>query len=158
MKLAFYIHMPKITRPKRWLVSRIVKIFAGNKGSDWQRNITHVELVFSNGDSFSSSSFDDGARFKKIDYQKHPERWKIFEIDPFGGRNVEAEEQVLKYFCQDYVGKKYDFWGVIWYFGFNKRKDRLQNNNKWWCSEIIAWVLGETSFRISPYELYRRTQ
>ena len=155
MKLAFYIHMPKINKPKRWFVTRIVKIFAGNKGSDWQRNITHVELVFSDGDSFSSSSFDDGVRFKRIDYEKHPERWKIININPFEN---EGDEQLLKYRCMDYIKKKYDFWGVIWYFGFNRRKERLQSNDKWWCSEILAFLLEEAVFRISPYELYKRTQ
>jgi len=156
MKLAFYIHRPKINRPKRWLVSKIVKIFAGNKGSDWQRNITHVELVFRDGISFSSSGFDNGVRFKKIDYEKHPERWKIIDIDPFELRGV--NESYFESSLQKYIGLKYDFWGVIWYFGFNKRKDRYQKNDKWWCSEIVAYVLKENVFRISPYELFKRTQ
>ncbi len=156
MKLAFYIYRPKINRPKRWLVSKIVKIFAGNKGSDWQRDITHVEIIFKDGMSFSSSGFDNGVRFKKINYEKHLERWKIVEVDPFETRGV--NELYFKSSLEKYVGLKYDFWGVIWFFGFNKRKDRLQNNNKWWCSEICAYVLEVTNYRISPYELFKLTQ
>ena len=152
LQLAFYVHTPPIYRFRRWSATQIVRCFADNNGTGFARNITHVELIFSDGISLSSSSFDGGVRFKWIDYNKHPERWRVFKVNGLDLSPV--EEQELKNRMQDYVGCKYDFAGVIFYYGLKIKNPKFQNDNKWWCSELVSLAIEIQNFRLSPYELY----
>lgn len=112
----------------------------------WTRGpFSHVELLFSDGVSFSSSQWDGGVRFKKIDYS-HKERWSFLDIDGI------ANESEVKYLANKLRGAKYDWLGIFLYefLPFN-----IQNSKKWYCSEICAHLLGLTPCQMSPNKLYK---
>jgi uncharacterized protein YycO len=107
---------------------------------------SHVELVFSDGVSFSSSAADGGVRFKNIDYSDEY-RWTFIPL------NVTKEvESIIRETCNKEVGKPYDWVGILFdqLFKFN-----TQDNNAWWCSELIGYVLGYKRYRVSPSTLFR---
>jgi hypothetical protein len=72
----------------------------------------HVELVFSDGISFSSTTLDPeggdkGVRFKWINYS-HPEEWVFVQLFPsYGG------EQRIREKAESIVGKPYDTRGTL---------------------------------------------
>jgi len=45
-----------------------------------------------------------------------------------------TQEGKMLHFLQAQVGKKYDYRGVL---GFLSRRDRAQNQDKWFCSELV---------------------
>lgn len=98
---------------------------------------THVELVFSDGISFSSE-FGCGPRFKKITYS-HPERWRIIDL-PF---ITPGQEQRIRYRAEfaEAMRKagfsKYDAAGAI-------ACAASGNHNPWnfFCSELVYEVLS----------------
>ena len=106
---------------------------------------SHVELVFSNGTSFSSSGRDGGARFAEIGYS-HKERWEFVKLDIDG-----EEEKEIWNECKRLIGKKYDWLGIFFHQFLPLN---TQDDDKWWCSEIVAYILGILPFRISPNKLY----
>lgn len=76
---------------------------------DWwtgHRGYSHIELIFSDGTSFSASPRDGGTRFKKIVYK--PKRWVFFDLDV-----SPEQEKMVRAFCKSQVGKPYDFWGAL---------------------------------------------
>ena len=107
---------------------------------------SHVELVFGDNTSFSSSQWDSGVRFKKINYS-HLNRWDFIEL-PFDA----DEEEVIKEKCKKLVGKAYDWIGIIFdqFLPLN-----IHDQDKWWCSEVVANVLGILPERVSPNKLHR---
>jgi len=134
-----------------WWVSLSIKLwpFAGIG------RFSHVELVFpadvvGEKNSFSSSGEDGGVRWKNIDYKKHPDRWAFidFSVTP-------DQLNHIKSLCDVEVGKKYDFLGILGFFLLGTQ-ELIQNKKKWWCSEIVEWVLDIRPFRNSPNIFYRR--
>jgi len=77
---------------------------------------SHVEIVFSDGMSFSSSQWDGGIRFKKIDY--HSSSWDFLDLHV-----SEKKEEKIREFCVQH--KKRFYHGVLGFFacflGFNKK-------------------------------------
>jgi len=127
MRAAFY----KGTRPGiQGIYNRLVRA--------WTRGpYSHVELVFFDGYSASSSFLDGGVRFKKIDFD--PEHWDFVEI-PNG--EIKARNWFIRH-----EGQKYDVLGiahlVVGFIG--------QAQNKWYCSEAVAEALGiQDSWRFEP--------
>lgn len=119
MRIAFY----KVNRPGlQGLYSRLARWVDGGRYS-------HVELIFSDGVSASSSFIDGGVRFKSIDYD--PEHWDFLDVP------AEAELAARKWFL-DHMGDGYDLIGtarfVAWFIKHNKRR--------WFCSEAVAAALG----------------
>jgi len=114
---------------------------------------SHVELVFphyylTEGNSFSSSGVDGGVRYKKINYS-HPERWQFIDFEV-----TSDEMQDIRQKCDKLVGKLYDFRGI---FGFLLlHPDKIQSDNRWWCSEVVCYVLNIRPFRISPNAMFRK--
>ena len=107
---------------------------------------SHVELYFeSTGESFSAAGLDGKVRFKNIRYS-HPERWTFVSI-PW------ANESYVRSLAKTHVGDRYDYKGIFLTFVLPLRR---QDNNKWWCSEICAFLIGLHPFRISPGEMYIR--
>ena len=111
---------------------------------------THVELVFPDGRSFSSSQWDGGVRFKSIAYE--PEKWHIVML-PLTALEVAS---VLE-FCEREKGKKYDWRGILDFFAGKGDGDK----NSWFCSEICAAALQQvgrfrflTPARTSPEALW----
>ena len=115
MKVAFYKH-------NKHLFNRLVAWWTKGQYS-------HVELVFSDGLSASSSHSDGGVRFKKIIFR--PERWDVFELKGF------KEEEVRKRF-EERLNHGYDYAGNFG-FVYGPKKD---NKEREFCSEIVMRVLG----------------
>lgn len=115
MRVAFDISRP------RSLTDWVIAIFTGS-------NCTHCELVFSNGESFSSSPHDDGTRFAKINFDD-PKKWEVISL-PWISVNKEAE---IKKFCKSELDCRYD-WGAVllgWLI------TPAGSTNKWFCTEIV---------------------
>jgi len=98
---------------------------------------THVELVFSDGVSFSSE-LRIGPRFKQIGYS-HPDRWRRVDL-PFCGAADEARVRyradLLATLCQRGL-VKYDTAGAILCAATG-------HDNPWnfFCSEVVYEVLA----------------
>jgi hypothetical protein len=107
-------------------------------------NYSHVEMVFSNGECFSSSPRDGGARWKNIDVESG--NWDFINTP-----NI--NEDTVRALCNREEGKKYD-WLCI-FFGFVFPFD-IQDPHKWICSEItgkLAFKM-EQPHRNHPQKLY----
>ena len=109
---------------------------------------SHVELVFSDGTKFSSSHRDHGVRFKEFELKS--ENWAIVDLPM-----TEAQEARTRGLAQTFVGKKYDYKGVLGFVYSPLSAD----GNRWYCSEICAYLLNiekvvATPPKISPSDLY----
>ena len=111
--------------PKSRLLDKAIGITSFSKYS-------HAELVFADGTCFSSSGRDHGARFKH--FIPDPNRWDIFELDI-----TQEEENHIRFMAELYVKKQiaYDYFGVI-----TCGMHLCLLNKKYFCSEILAEVLG----------------
>ena len=95
--------------------------------------ISHVEILFSNGLSFSSSEEDGGVRFKKIDFK--PENWEFIEIDV----TPEQEAKIFRW-CESKTKNSYNWWGIffaMWLWFYTTWED------DWFCSQIVTRALQE---------------
>lgn len=137
-QLAFYIG--DFSNPDAELFDRAVCI--------WTRSrFSHVEMVFSDGMSFSSSPRDGGCRFKEIDYNK-PSHWVLFPIPWI----TEYDEQEIRAFCINQDGTKYDWTGI---FLSQVLPLNIQEPNRWFCSEIAANSLkAKRPAQYNPGSLY----
>ena len=147
----------------------------------WTRGpYSHVELVFSDGMSASSSMRDGGVRFKEIEY--HPDRWDFIELNvdeeyvlaSILKRLKQDEEQLRRIadeLAQAFIahrlnhgfdealarawftaneGARYDWLGL---FGFVWRPGNGKGR-RWFCSEAIAAALGmKDPWRFCPNTL-----
>lgn len=104
---------------------------------------SHVELIFSNGLSFSSSPRDGGTRFKWIEYDIN--QWEFLSIDsPYSEEEIYNAAVVLDDLEYDYLGLfLHEFLPL-----------NIDNQKRWWCSEIICYLLGIKNYKISPNYLY----
>jgi uncharacterized protein YycO len=137
MKLAFY-HAWTSSWKTGWK-DRVISIFTVGRFS-------HVELVFSNGQCFSSSPRDGGTRFKEINFLS--DRWTFVDIKI-------QNENSLRQWCQNQEGKPYDWIGI---FGILLN---ISHPEKWFCTEVVASGLNfveGTKFKVnsSPSSLYRQ--
>jgi hypothetical protein len=118
----------------------------------------HVELVFSDGLSFSSTSMDDqpGPRFKKIEYD--PIKWVVSDL-PYVTDHDEARMRSWAW-QQIVLADGYD-WGAIWRFVPGIGRLFKPSDSKWMCSEIVVSCLRYAGYfqddrpahRISPNRL-----
>jgi hypothetical protein len=119
----------------------------------WTKSkFSHVELQFPDSISFSSSVRDHGCRFKYIDYV--PSRWVSYEI-PI---TVVTEYDIarIKTFCNQQVGKKYDWLGILF---AQVLFLNIDNPNKWFCSEVLAKAfLLDRPNTYSPEKLLKFTE
>jgi uncharacterized protein YycO len=137
MKLAFYLGS------NGNYLDKLICIVTGSAYS-------HCELVFSDGQSFSSSPRDGGVRFKPIIYE--PQKWVVIElpVEP-------ADEAKVRSWCQTKTGKDYDFSGVLGFIlPFFK-----QDDDDYYCSEICLMALklvieewSKKRNKISPGKLF----
>ncbi len=122
------------------------------------KNYVHSELVFSDGMSFSSSirkvnGKAEGVRFRRIDYRKHPERWRIdtLAISDEAESRIRFRAEVLRD-----LDLGYDFRGIG---GFLLTGH--QNPWKYFCSEVIYDVVGSEllipslNFKMDPERLHQ---
>ena len=105
------------------------------------------------GECFSSTTRGDakGVRFAPAsEVLRHPERWDYqeFEIEDY-------EVKDWKEYYEDEIGKKYDYLGILGFLSLIN----IQDKDKWFCSELCAWVARSLSLvpewyqRISPRRL-----
>ena len=108
---------------------------------------SHVEMVFSDGVSFSSSPRDGGCRFKNINYA-NTNHWVIIELPWI----TEGDEADIRGFCHNQDGKLYDWCGI---FLSQVLPLNIQEPNRWFCSEITAHCLKAAKpSQYNPGELY----
>lgn len=103
---------------------------------------SHCELIFSDGQSGSSSFMDGGVRLKQINYTSVG-NWDFLPLRDAQGR---FEKSALAWmYAHDHC--EYDIWGNIRFFCGLAR----DSADKWFCSEAIMAALGfEDSFRYGP--------
>jgi hypothetical protein len=99
---------------------------------------SHMELVFSDGISASSSFIDGGVRFKWITFD--PAKWDFIDLP-------DELEDAARWWFSKHEGKAYDYWAVITdAIGFV-----ASSENKWMCSESCMAALGfNDSWRFKP--------
>ena len=138
------------------IVDKLINIWTGFYG------YSHCEIVFdkiyghSDGKWMccSADARTNEVRFKKIDIESR--HWLIIDIPEID--TVEKEQQVFN-LMKTIDGAKYDWKGI--FLSFILPWFKKQDDKKWWCSEICAYVLNkfvnETfKFRISPNKLAKK--
>lgn len=109
------------------------------------------------GDEVIEATMTKGVTVRTLsDFKNHASKWEIIEIP------TEDPAAVIKA-MRSQVGKRYDYFGVLGiYVGFHRR---WQEDDCWFCSEIIAWAFSEAgtplfrtdTWRILPRDIYIRT-
>ena len=110
---------------------------------------SHVDFVMPDGQLFGALAIENGGGV-----QFHPMEKMYTRIERY---TVNAPDSVLDYALSQ-KGKPYD-WGGI--FGILSRGRNWQDDDKWFCSELVAYsfmkagvpLLNETSNRITPRDL-----
>lgn len=107
----------------------------------------HCEIVFKDGQWFSSSPRDGGVRFKEIVPQAGS--WDFLELD--------IQEDTIREWSETQVGLKYDWSGVARFV----LPFLPSSKDHWFCSEICiaalqrgGLLLDLTPSRYSPNDLY----
>lgn len=96
----------------------------------WTRSaFSHVEIVFSDGQSASASYMDGGVRFKRIAYTSGD--WAFVDLPPW------LERQARDWF-DFHEGDGYDLLGNL-HFVLSPVGD---DKDRWFCSEAVAAALG----------------
>ena len=118
----------------------------------WESSLySHVEIVLPNGVWVTSSyreSVGIVARNRGVDYENTTQKWEIVEIP-------DVPIQTAWRIYQEEVGKKYDWLG-IYFTEFLPL--RIENPEKWYCSEFCAHAIGETRTSVSPQGLYEQVK
>ena len=122
----------------------------------WTRGMYHhCELMFSNGDMFSSDGKQGARWIRNGGYMLNAEDWDYVVVPC-----TEVQEKEVRFFCDCVEGKGYDFVGLG--FSFLPIPIGWQKPDAWFCSEICAAALqrigllcGYTPARISPNRLHR---
>lgn len=109
---------------------------------------SHCELYFEDiDDCYSASPRENMCRFKKININDG--HWEIVDLDD----SKYDQKQIIR-LAEDQLGKPYDWIGIIFsqIFPINK-----QDPNKWFCSEICAYLLGfDNPHKIDPNKLFKK--
>lgn len=117
---------------------------------------THVELQFDDGSFYSSTTFGKytGTRFAWLDPK--PEQWDSVEI-PLSP----TDERLVRNFCIENDGEKYDFSGVAAFVTWMAHEDP----DKWFCSEVCTAALQVVGLftdlepcKTTPNRLYTRAK
>jgi hypothetical protein len=104
---------------------------------------SHCEILFSDGESASSSFSDKGVRFKKIEYD--PKNWDYIELP------AELFEEKARKWFEEHKGDKYDLLGNVQFLFSVIPEDK----KKWFCSEAVGKALGLPSpWRFDPGTLH----
>jgi uncharacterized protein YycO len=125
LRLAFYI----------WSAGTVFDAMIASY--DAPKRYSHVELLFSDGWSFSSSIRDGGPRFMPIDYLggSGPDRhWDFIEF-----RTTTEQEKTIRDWCKTKVPGHYDLFGVLAF----KIPGIRQLTNAYFCSEICVAALQQ---------------
>jgi hypothetical protein len=136
------------------IIGTLIDWFSGRDG------FCHVELVFSDGVSFSSTTMDpddgdNGTRLKRIAYN-HPEEWDFIELPMI----PPADERVIRLYAELLARENagYDYRGVLHHL-FPRIK---HSRRKDYCNEVVIKALQHRNYfpLLVGYELgpneYRR--
>lgn len=108
---------------------------------------SHVEILINENECIGAV-FDKGVRKYRLErVLRKAEYWEIHK--------VEASEKVIEC-AKAQLGKKYDVLGL---FGFIFRNRRWQRDDKWFCSEFVAFCFekaGYSLFKARPYKVSPR--
>ena len=142
IKIAFY-------KAKGNWVDKLIRL--------WTRSIySHCELVINDEDELlwiSSSPRDGGVRILQ-NPSMNPNNWDYITIPNTNSTDI----QLINKLTASQLGKKYDWLGIFFtqFLPLN-----IQNPNRWFCSEIVTYLLKESLLSIknkpswySPGELY----
>jgi len=155
----------KVNTPFGW----IIKLWPFS-GWGWTCRYCHSELVFSNGEWFSSRDINGTAFSVGPPHGDKPEWYDYINVPM-----TQAEEEWIMKWCErelyntDGSKCKYDIIGVL--LSFLPFPIAWQNSRKWFCSEVCCaalqvggWLAGYTPAYMSPLrlakflkdEIYRR--
>lgn len=109
---------------------------------------SHVDFVLPNGKLFGALATQDGGGVRLHDAENYT-RIERFQVD--------APESIID-IAMTQEGKPYDWAGI---FGLVLRERNWEDDDKWFCSELVAWsfkqggfpLLNETTCRITPRDL-----
>jgi hypothetical protein len=108
---------------------------------------SHVEIVDSNNVSYSSSPRDGGVRKKNIDYNN--DKWDLYDIH-ISNNSIENIMTITN-------GRKYDWIGI---FLYHFLPFKIQDKDRWYCSEWVATVLNDSGYSIktnlTPGNLFKQ--
>lgn len=110
---------------------------------------SHVDFVLPDGKLFGSLAIKNGGG-----PQIHEVRTNYSRIERYV---VDAPDDVLK-FAMEQAGKPYDWQGIL---GILARKRNWEDDDSWFCSELVAYsfmkagvpLLNEIPYRITPRDL-----
>lgn len=92
-------------------------------------DFSHMVIVIDGGKNVLHSDFH-GVRIEPIeDLKNRSKNWILVEYE------CEFPELVIEA-CKTQIGKPYDFGGIV---GIFIRDVNLQDDSKWWCSELPAY-------------------
>lgn len=129
MKVAFY----KNSKSFFWKAIRIKQKYIQKLSWRYSR-FSHVELVFSDGMSFSSSEQDHWVRFKKIDFKV--ENWEFIDL------NISIkQEQLIREWCEKKIWSDYNWWWIFFAMIF---KFYTTWEDDYFCSQICIRALQVT--------------
>jgi len=106
---------------------------------------SHVSLVFNMGKPIEIEAIQGKG---VIEHHPNDGDYDEYEV-PITSEQVKAAYSVAR----GLVGAKYDWRGIR---SFIRRKDR-NNPDKWFCSELVAYVLSCVSYPLSRREPYRES-
>lgn len=109
---------------------------------------SHVDFVLPNGKLFGALATQDGGGVRLHDAENYT-RIERFQVD--------APESIID-IAMTQEWKPYDWAGI---FGLVLRERNWEDDDKWFCSELVAWsfkqggfpLLNETTSRITPRDL-----
>lgn len=110
---------------------------------------SHVDFVMPDGSLYGALALENGGGV-----QFHPVEKNYSRVERY---TVDAPDDVLKYALEQ-KGKPYDWTGIL---GILARNRRWEEDDSWFCSELVAYsfakagvpLLNETSYRITPRDL-----
>jgi hypothetical protein len=122
---------------------------SGSKFIQWFSNgrYSHVSLIFDYGDGHPLEV--DALQGRGVTARSFGELDRPFDLFELHADPLQVK--VMYRAAREQVGKKYD-WGGIW--GFVRRALR-QNPDRWFCSELVAWVCavgGVVLLRLPAYK------
>lgn len=106
-----------------------------------QGRYSHVELII-DGVCYSSSGRDGGVRKKVIPSINTSGRWDVYDV-------LIDKEFALQFF-QSQEGALYDWAGVARHVV----PCIPESETRWYCSELIAAMMGTTDDNLTPYDLF----
>lgn len=141
LKLAFYKGNKLKNKDASWLDMAIC--IATRSQYSHVELAYHIDYKTNTAWVWSSSPIDGGVRNATI--KLNPDHWDIYTVE---GSMFTPE---MHQWFRQHDGKKYDWFGALGV----KFKIFKQDNNKWFCSEIIASYFGvKRPHRQSPKRLY----